>query len=575
MEKNCISKDITDGKKKIIIYGIGKVQRDFQYIFHKLNVIGYLSDLKDNDTIYNKPIYGHDELKKVDFDSIIICSFDKEDKGAFLTSQGYAYERDYIFADDLFYLLDYPLTQKVANRKLIVWGTGKSSERFVANVLETEIDCYMDNNINLRGTKINGIVVKHPSDIDYKEWQNYFIIVASTYYWDIKKQLEEYGLNENLDFVWNKIITEQPSKLLKTTIYSKEKYEMACETMLNNYEVERDGQISCCCTTFVNKRIGNLICQDFKDIWNSNVHRVMCLSILNKTYSFCNKKMCPLLMHKELKMQEDNQEEIVYQEVNKYPTHVLIGIDNTCNLYCVSCRDKLSKACGSELEKSELLANKIIEQNLSNLEFLGLAGDGEVFLSKVYKKIWTSPNCNTAKKIRILSNGTLFNEKNWNEFSYEKESEIYLSISIDAARKATYESIRRGGNFDVLLRNLEFASKLRSENKLKYLQLNFVVQKNNYTEMVEFIELGKRLGVDKVFFAKILDWGTYSEQEFQEISMFDKNGQPKEEMTKELTNPIFKEKIVDLGTLFWEHNKEEKNGVYNFYEWEINQWINR
>ncbi len=59
----------------------------------------------------------------------------------------------------------------------------------------------------------------------------------------------------------------------------------------------------------------------------------------------------------------------------------------------------------------------------------------------------------------------------------------YADISIDASTPETYAVNRRGGRFEVLLRNLEFITSLRRDGPLTWLGINMVVQENNFEEM--------------------------------------------------------------------------------------------
>ena len=124
--------------------------------------------------------------------------------------------------------------------------------------------------------------------------------------------------------------------------------------------------------------------------------------------------------------------------------------------------------------------------------------------------IYTSSAMKNIKNLRFLTNGMLFNERKWNEIRKFTDAKIMMTVSIDAATKESYESIRRGGNFDVLQKNMEYAAQLRKKGDLSYLRFNFVVQKMNYKEMPQFVKWGMDLGIDEVFFTKILNWGTYT-----------------------------------------------------------------
>ena len=192
-----------------------------------------------------------------------------------------------------------------------------------------------------------------------------------------------------------------------------------------------------------------------------------------------------------------------------------------------------------------------------------------MFASPAYRKVYESSECKP-QFIRLLSNGMLFHPTNWKRFASRQTGKIMLTVSVDAATKTTYESIRRNGNFDVLKQNMEFASELRKAGKLSYFRMNFVVQRENYREMIPFVEWGQQLGVDEVFFTKILNWGTYTEEEFAQISMMEQDGiTPKPELKEILDDPMMKSEIVDLGTIQYTHKEDIADIVENYYMWEL------
>jgi len=149
-----------------------------------------------------------------------------------------------------------------------------------------------------------------------------------------------------------------------------------------------------------------------------------------------------------------------------------------------------------------------------------------------------------------------------------------LTASIDAATKDTYEYIRRGGKFETIKKNMEFAGKLRKTGELSYFRMNFVVQKENYKEMPLFVEWGKEIGADEVFFTKILNWGTYTDEEFKEISMMEADGvTPKKELKEIMKLKIMNEPIVDMGTIQFAREMVKEKEIYNYYVWELERKV--
>jgi hypothetical protein len=99
-------------------------------------------------------------------------------------------------------------------------------------------------------------------------------------------------------------------------------------------------------------------------------------------------------------------------------------------------------------------------------------------------------------------------------------------VSIDAGTKETYETKTRiGGKWDVLLDNLKFISKISTINRFSF---SFVVQDSNFREMKLFYDMitnymkGSKSYFD-VFYNAITNWGTYSEEEYNEKNVTNSN----------------------------------------------------
>jgi hypothetical protein len=76
-----------------------------------------------------------------------------------------------------------------------------------------------------------------------------------------------------------------------------------------------------------------------------------------------------------------------------------------------------------------------------------------------------------------------------------------------------------------------------------------VVQENNFFEMPDFIKLGKRLNVDTVFFTQLVNWGTFSDEEFRLRAIHLPAHPRHSEFASLLNDKIFNEPIVHLGNL--------------------------
>lgn len=557
-------------ERDIWIYLVGRWQKDFEYVFPEMKITGYIDDRITKGEWQGKKLYciaGFKEKVKADKALVVCCCI--KDRHAAKEEVLHEFDGyDYVYAEDLFFLLDDDIEALIGGRVLAIWGTGSIAEKnWEALASRYKIDCFIDSDESKK--EFHGYEVRHPAD----KWTfgNCFVVVANNYYQDISAQLIKQGLQEGKDFCsYRKLrIT---SYLLYKTWTSEKCYDFECNTMLHHLDILDGGDLNCCCATFMLELLGNLLEEDIQDIWNSKVHRILCVSLLNKTYCFCKASLCPALVGKDRGEYIEEFSECSYPEIESHPSSVNICIDHSCNLYCESCRENIQMADEKQLATAYKVADKVEKDILPYVNFIMMAGNGEVFLSKVYKKLWMSKAGKKSRYFQILSNGTLFTKAMWQMFEAGRESSVLLCVSIDAATEETYRKIRRGGSWNNLMKNMKFAGTLRANGKINYFRLNFVVQRENYKEIPQFIQMAKMFNADRVLLTRILNWGTYSNEEFKKITMVDKNGRPKPELQEVLNKPICKDEIVDIGTFNWDHVYEESKKVGSYYLWEIDNY---
>lgn len=170
---------------------------------------------------------------------------------------------------------------------------------------------------------------------------------------------------------------------------------------------------------------------------------------------------------------------------------------------------------------------------LPQCDMLQLAAKGEVFVSPYYKELLEDHNLSKMKYLLLHSNGVLASAEKIRHYC-----EIVIGcgviLSIDAATEDTYKKIRRGGNFNKLMTNLAGVGSLRKSEILRALGLVFVVQEDNYKEMREIVRIAHDNHADTVIFIRLDNWGLWTEEEFEKMTLTDKNRQPTEKVKKEL-----------------------------------------
>jgi len=300
-----------------------------------------------------------------------------------------------------------------------------------------------------------------------------------------------------------------------------------CTNPFNYTEVTVDNQYMCCneWMSLDIKTKGNL-----KDNWVSEKAVSARQSMLDGNFKYCSTDKCPHLnevVHKNrpsgpVKIKSDKLVKRLTD--TKLPSSLKVVFDSACNLACPSCRIDFIKNEDYITNKSRIILQDIEKLYGDSLEFISMSGYGDPFYSKALFE-WLV-NFNKKKypkmnRIHLHTNGILWNKHNWNKI---KPTHPYINsaeISIDAAKAETYHRVRRGGKWDSLIKNLKFIDSL---NNVKNLTLSFVIQDENYNEIVPFYKLMNSIFKNKkniiVQYYKILNWGSLSKEIFSKKAVW-------------------------------------------------------
>ena len=332
--------------------------------------------------------------------------------------------------------------------------------------------------------------------------------------------------------------------------------EKFCSYPFTKVHFSVSGKVYVCCAPWLGIPIGNVFTQPFAEIWNSAEAVKIRESILDGSFRYCHADKCPRIINGHVKKEGHNRD---YRNIIEGKTTTLDGgprlislnYDNSCNLYCASCRDRVMVI--DKKKQAELIRfqDSFIRSDLfKNARRITVSGSGEIFASAVYMDLFNKieKSMNRDLKITFRTNGLLLTPANWERVKNIHNAVDWISISIDAASEKTYRLLRRGGDFKKLLANLEFLKELKKKNPFK-VKLNFVVQKVNYKEMPDFIMLAKKYDCDMVAFAKILNTGTFNTREYIRAAVHEPANRAHKKFKKLLNQPIFKDPIVLLRNL--------------------------
>lgn len=344
------------------------------------------------------------------------------------------------------------------------------------------------------------------------------------------------AMEDEINFL--KFRNEQTSELherivLENWVGDKSKQEYYCKYPFERIEILPRGEVYTCCSGYLKSGydIGNIFEQDFDEVWNSDKAKKLRYSVCKGNFEYCY-ELCMHLANKgkiydiENPVQKKMDKVFPYKnydecEMQKGPKMIALSFDESCNLQCPSCRNQL-KVVGEEVsDRLYNVLDKKIRPLLNDCELFSLLGSGDVFASRACIKFLKTisyaqyPNM----ELYLITNAQLLTPKRWEEYAHLLDFPMQLAISVDAAEKETYEKLRKGGKWDILCSNLEYIKELFSGKQDKKLILNFVIQKDNYKQMKDFVEFARKYGANYIRFQYMTNWGTMEDAMYKEMNV--------------------------------------------------------
>lgn len=280
-----------------------------------------------------------------------------------------------------------------------------------------------------------------------------------------------------------------------------------CPRPFDTVLIDKTGSCFICeCTGWLPQSIGNLNLLSLEELLQSNTAKIIQKSILDGSYRYCNSDQCSYLLDERQEKNKKWKTKIPQRLIK----NVRLAIDDSCNLSCPSCRTKkIFESDKQKLKKRYRLADKVIDFIGSQKQTINvhIGSDGDPFASLVYRYFIRKASLLSNITFTVQTNGLLVKKihiKNKNLFNNLKT----LNVSMDGATPNTYQKLRRGGSFHKILENLEEIKKLKSVYNFSFI-IHYVVQSDNFKEMLDMVELAKQYDADRLWFNRITNWNTY------------------------------------------------------------------
>lgn len=321
-----------------------------------------------------------------------------------------------------------------------------------------------------------------------------------------------------------------------------------CTVPFNALEIH-DNSAFMCCASWLTKPLPKNA--PVKDLWKSDEAKEIRQSVTDGSYRFCDKTQCPylseLLSLNKTHIGPIRHTTEIPEHIEKYletgedsfimgPQTFQMSFDRTCNFMCPSCRNHMIVADSEKIEKINKTIIEFEDAYSNSIELIYCSGTADPFASVSYRNYLRNFNVKkypNLQSIHLHTNASLWDKKMWESMPNIHKYVKTCEISIDAGSKNTYENVTRlGGNWDTLLKNLEFIYTIPSLTKIK---VSFVVQQSNYKEMSTFLDLMKQILKEKVrvFYGKVTNWGTFTPEQFESIKIWDPSHPEHKDFLKE------------------------------------------
>lgn len=195
--------------------------------------------------------------------------------------------------------------------------------------------------------------------------------------------------------------------------------------------------------------------------------------------------------------------------------HILLRMDlsSDCSLKCIHC---YRSSCPPHFNSIQAEQIHLLEREVFPfIHRLDLSTVGEPLTSPLLPEVISAAKKAGVACVGMTTNGMLLTEEIARDLL--ERGLDWLAVSLDAAAGGTYERIRCGGNWRVLMENLSGLKRVRARSsKRMSLALNYAIMEQNADEAVAFPSLAHTLGADSVSFLPL----TIEREEMKSWSLF-------------------------------------------------------
>ncbi len=186
--------------------------------------------------------------------------------------------------------------------------------------------------------------------------------------------------------------------------------------------------------------------------------------------------------------------------VSPHPTRFDFSLTELCNLRCVHCITHAPEKTRDKTART--LTHSLLDRLRPHFFFanyFGFVHGGESLSAPIFFDVLDAIRAQRRglpTVVHLLTNGVLLTETTTRKLI--DRGVRSLSVSLDGAAGSTNDSIRIGGRFYAVVRNLRQAVRIRRDNASGDLRvgISFVIMQQNVSEVTRIVELAADIGVD-------------------------------------------------------------------------------
>jgi len=191
--------------------------------------------------------------------------------------------------------------------------------------------------------------------------------------------------------------------------------------------------------------------------------------------------------------------------LESFPRRFVFELTNACNLNCIMCG---RNAANFKLRRFDVSWLEIFEPVVNRVEEVTLMGWGEPTIHPEFIRFLKWAHKNGLRKY-FCTNGMRL--EHLIDVIFETETDI-IAVSLDGANAETNNRIRRGSDFDKVVKIIELITRRRE--KWPYMNFVFTAMKSNIKQLPDMVKLASDIGLQEV---KVVYLTAFSERMADEI----------------------------------------------------------